>query len=1161
MHTRLAHIRDRDLQNRLLEAGLLQPSQIQDVLSRQYQAYQASHDELRGQLYQLSLRQHQLQIKQSIESSVLNTIDLGSGGSEDLPYWGRQILLLDGEKAALADSLSWLPGDSLGLTLSPGLSYLYTPDFGGQPYLILTRQLVSPHFSDADSGPYDLFTDPEHELVCVVDRGPGDVWLVETRNYEVRDIFTLRQSHGRKALLLEPDPRHARILFVDQERPCLSVLDYAEGVLEEYRLGEQVPAALALDGERLYLLIVAPEPAILCLHAQRFTEIFRVSLPEAPYSAHQDVAAPPMTLSPDGDWLVVLTGEPAQLSLQWLDARTAEWKHSETLQGRPQPSMLAFARPNPLQRHRRRLVQLLLEENLVTEAALLRLFPAPAYEGEATELEVIAPELPEAPEEPEIPPPPPPGEAALIYLSPIERFTSLPDPHPAENMPLPESTVEDILAVLSGAFFQHTGIDLEAHPEALEKLREYAGQYRVQLQDFDVIPVFVPEILPGTKLKTLLLRESILAMQQLRRMPEYQPPATPPTHCPDCRSPLLGLWDCQTCGYELLTFERLAKQRRESVLPSTWLPPGYFAIPDVQGGRLLLVNTHRYAYITWQIDFRYLPGARQPWDMLCLQDLHVLVTDRGAQRVLECTQAGRVIWELDTKARPELALNHPVKATAVQSGSERHYLIVDQGNHRILRVDQQHRILWHYGHSGLAGNTPQMLNMPNDVHFTHEESYLITDTGNHRVLEVKNDRVIRSFGEDIRLNRPAFAQRLYDNSTLIVDAGNYRLLQIDEDGHLRREVVYFREGMDERFDMQQPLKMVRRENQNVVLIDANRVLEIDPLSKQIVWFSFLHELRLDIELPTRLRQPEIKMPTAPAYDSYSNRPDPEQMFTLRRTLQKLELFKDQSPQFFEALEALLHYRRFRDGEIIQRKGQPGHSFFVLQAGKAALLAGQSDQPEVIYEPGDSFGFGGLIYREPVRSTVQAIGDCGVYVLEKKDFDTLLPQHAEMAEEVQRLAAERLVVARLRQTPKSQEAASRLQSLIAAHKQRAIERLNQSAPPGPAPVAHGSHRLAYTDIERHVMSAALEEGLRCLELHITLRRHARMKAARVALLVSLLDRIGTVIRTEPAPDLILAEQFEDEVILSLLTDTKPRAVQEELCAISDVESVDVFSVEA
>lgn len=1187
VQTRLAHIRDRELQSRLLDEGLLEARQIQDVLARQYQHYQASHEELRGQLYQVHLKGQLLQVKQSIEQSLLNSVELAPEHTSrlarelDWPSWGRQLLLLDPEAPRLLDSKSWMPGDSMGLTLSSSWSYLHTPDLGGQPYLVQTRSLLNPHTAPdgAESGPYDLFTDAQHRLLCVCDRTPGDLWLIDTDNYQVRDIFTLRNQPGNRALMLEPDPERERILFVDQERSSLSVLEYREGVLEEFRLGEQVPVNLALHGDRLYLLLSKPKPEILCLHPLSLKELFRIPLPAPLYGEQSLGVATPFALSPDGNWLAVLLGSTGDQALHWLDTRQLVLTEPEVLKGRPQPLQLAFAVPNPLHRYRRRLAQLLLDEKLISENTLLNLFPLP--EDEDTVLEVIGPDsahgsdgetdrssrLPELPPEPALPVKPA-TEAALLFLSPIERLTSLPEAHAAENMPLSDEVDEDILHVLSGSFFQHTGVDLETYPQALDKLRQLAHEYRLQLQDHDVIPVDIENLIPETRLKTVLLRESILALIQLRKATERQPYDTPPSHCPDCRSPLLGHWDCDTCGAELLNPERAVKRRMASTLAHTWLPSGYFAIPDVQSGRMLVVDTHRYSYVTWQIDFRYLPGARQPWDMLWLDHLSLLLTDRGANRVLECSHAGRILWELDTSASPEMGLDKPVKATRYFVAGDARYLIVDQGQHRILEVDRRQKMTWHFGHRGLLGDGPRFLNTPNDVQYTHEESYLITDTGNDRVLEIKNDQVVHVFGTDIRLKRPAFAERLFNGNTLIVDAGHYRLLEIEPTGRLKREVVYFKEGMDERFDMAWPLKMVRRENQNIVLIDANRVMEIDVLSKQIVWFSFIHELKLDLELPTRLRQAEIKMPSQKNFENFHvQTPNPDHMPTLRRTLQKIEYFAEESPPFFDALEDLLHYRRYAAGEAIMRRGQPGHSFFVLQSGKAEVLSEQ-ETPTLVIEPGESFGFSGLVYREPIKSTVRALEECGVYVLEKKDFDVFIQAYPAIEQTISQLAQERLVLSRLRQTPKSQQAASRLQTLINAHKERAHQRLARLGNPAlvgdtaeDTATEHRSHRLAYSELERRVMAAAAQEGLNSLELHISLRRDARMKAARVALIASLLDRVGTIIRTDPLPELIMKEQLENEVILTLLTKVSPEQLRDDISAISDVVAVNVLGVEA
>ena len=238
-----------------------------------------------------------------------------------------------------------------------------------------------------------------------------------------------------------------------------------------------------------------------------------------------------------------------------------------------------------------------------------------------------------------------------------------------------------------------------------------------------------------------------------------------------------------------------------------------------------------------------------------------------------------------------------------------------------------------------------------------------------------------------------------------------------------------------------------------------------------------------------------------------------------------------------------------------------------QSGKAEVLSEQ-ETPTLVIEPGESFGFSGLVYREPIKSTVRALEECGVYVLEKKDFDVFIQAYPAIEQTISQLAQERLVLSRLRQTPKSQQAASRLQTLINAHKERAHQRLARLGNPAlvgdtaeDTATEHRSHRLAYSELERRVMAAAAQEGLNSLELHISLRRDARMKAARVALIASLLDRVGTIIRTDPLPELIMKEQLENEVILTLLTKVSPEQLRDDISAISDVVAVNVLGVEA
>ncbi|MGV3524168.1 MAG: cyclic nucleotide-binding domain-containing protein [Candidatus Sericytochromatia bacterium] len=1211
MQQRTGHIRDRELLERLLAEKLLTSAQIQSVISAQARHYQESQTELSGQIYDIQLDQHVLEIRQSLENTQLNRIELSPNqrGGHDWQIWARQLLLLDPQAPEIREIQAWLPGQRQGLVMGPAFSYLAHTELSEQRWVLQTQSLLDPRHSQekVSAGPYDLFVDAGQQLVCLCDRASGDVWLIDPYSHEVTDIFSLGADPKGQALLLAPDPQRRRVLCVNQESTRLTVLDYREGTLEEYDLQGQTPMQVVLGADRAYLLIKAPQPRLVALALDTLQELASQDLPAAPYES-LNAAAAPLVISPDGARLAtVIAGDSPELI--WLDAHSLDIIARQPLPGQPSFLLLAWAVPNPLLQHRRKLTELLLEAKLIDVPTLERLFPPPVAD-DAVELEIIAPvSRPAAPAEAELnlldwegdsektpasepepePEPEPetkaradaddepprpvlkarplaahhaPEGASLLYLSPIERLNAEPDAVPADNLPLPQDAVGEILQILTGAFYQQHGIDLAHHPEALERLQAEAERARVALQDHALIPVDLPDLLPEERLRTVLLRESILTLLELRRTPERFPYDTPPDHCPECHAPLLGRWDCEACGQELLNPERARARKQASATDRTWLPPGFFAVPDVQSGRLLLVNTHKFNYVTWQLDFRHLPGAQQPWDMLWLQDLHVLVTDKAAARVQEVNPAGRVVWELERDTRAELSLQDPVMATCSGSGEERLYLIVDQGQHRVFQVNRRQQITWQFGQRGTAGHDSFHLNSPSHAQLTHQQTILVTDTGNDRVLEVRHDKIERTFGSQLKLLRPVFAQRLFNGHTLIADAGNYRLLEVDAEGDVLREVIYFKAEMDERFDMAQPLKVVRRENQNVVLIDANRVMEIDMVNKQIVWFSFLHELRLDLNLLSAPRvSAETPVVTGAAFERF-NAPDPARMPTLRRTLQKIQIFADAPVHFFDALEAALHFRSYKAGELIVKRGQMGHSLFVLQSGKVEVLNAH-DEPTLLLEQGDSFGLMGIIFKEPRKASIRCHEDCGVYILDKRDFDPVVERYPTIAAAVKKMASERFVLSKLRQTPKSHAAASRLQVLIDAQKERTQARLAELT----APLRkwtepdHSSHRLHYSEIERHVIESARAEGLNCLELHITLRRDTRMKAARVALIASVLDRIGTLIRTEPSPEAILDEQIDREVMLALLTAMDPSQVTEEVCTLSDVQNVALFEIAA
>jgi len=256
----------------------------------------------------------------------------------------------------------------------------------------------------------------------------------------------------------------------------------------------------------------------------------------------------------------------------------------------------------------------------------------------------------------------------------------------------------------------------------------------------------------------------------------------------------------------------------------------------------------------------------------------------------------------------------------------------------------------------------------------------------------------------------------------------------------------------------------------------------------------------------------------------------------------------------------LKFRRVKAGETILEFGKTNRQLFVIQSGHVAMLASKNQEPTLSLEAGDSFGLMGIIYPEPRKTSMQAISECGLYVLDKRDFDALLPNYPVIAEAVRKMASERLVLARLRQTPKSNRASSRLHELLEKNKQQAHARLSGSTNQlQRKSVDHHAHRITYNEIEQNVIHEAHKEGLECFELHVTLSALARMKSARVALIVSALDQMGTLIRTDPGPEEILKEAFQNEVILTLLTECKKQQILEDLASISDIRNVEVLSV--
>ena len=95
---------------------------------------------------------------------------------------------------------------------------------------------------------------------------------------------------------------------------------------------------------------------------------------------------------------------------------------------------------------------------------------------------------------------------------------------------------------------------------------------------------------------------------------------------------------------------------------------------------------------------------------------------------------------------------------------------------------------------------------------------------------------------------------------------------------------------------------------------------------------------------------------------------------------------------------------------------------------------------------------------------------------------------------------------------------------------------------------------YNPIEKRLIRSAEEKAMWGMEAHITLMENCQMKSVRASLVLMMLERSGTVVKTFPSPEEILADKFGKEIIISFIMDPGQDAevVAEDLRFIGEVE---------
>lgn len=712
-----------------------------------------------------------------------------------------------------------------------------------------------------------------------------------------------------------------------------------------------------------------------------------------------------------------------------------------------------------------------------------------------------------------------------------------------------ETIQAEILEILAGLLQQKTGQDIRQHPEDWKYLKQEADAVQRILEEHEVAQVQFEKIL-GQTLTFTLQRSSVNAWLQIHSpQPDF---ARPPQRCPACNNLMLDNWHCITCGLELDSPEQKALRQRFSLDRRGALPPGYFLLADPKRRRVLLLHAPSSHEVVWQVNFE-LSQCQEPVSVQMLPDHNLLIVDRKGHQVFTCNRFGQKLWSFDTRLSPQHALAFPVQASYCPVDGVSSWLIVDQGQHRVLRVSTDHDILWSYGVSGQVGQGEGFLNSPSDVQRTSQGTYLIADTGNHRIIEVNpaTQKIVWQANPREGLKQPVVAQRLLNGRTLILDAGQHRILELDKDSTLLDDCIYFKPEMDPRFRVDQPLALIRRENQNVIIQDEDRVFEVMLLHKQLQWFSQLTDLRLKHFTrltQTRPEKPVIKT-TAPTLM--------RSVFNLPETLRRVSVFKDAPDDFFEKIKLCLRFEEHPAGKILVREGQRGDTMYIIRRGTVEVL--KDFQPIACLHEGEIFGEMALILSEKRTATVRTQTACQLYKLNKLAFETVVQAFPEVYERIRKMADVRRTVTDLKSSHEFQ-GTEKLHSLVESHKARLQElREARLKRPSQMSTAPAQTRMLYTPIEQHILVEAQEQGFTPLELQIRLHPRCRMKSVRISLLAMLLEKHGTIIKMVPSADDILQEKLELDVSLALVTRSSRSEVLEDVSAIAEIEDVSVVPI--
>jgi len=104
-------------------------------------------------------------------------------------------------------------------------------------------------------------------------------------------------------------------------------------------------------------------------------------------------------------------------------------------------------------------------------------------------------------------------------------------------------------------------------------------------------------------------------------------------------------------------------------------------------------------------------------------------------------------------------------------------------------------------------------------------------------------------------------------------------------------------------------------------------------------------------------------------------------------------------------------------------------------------------------------------------------------------------------------------------------------------------------------------LEINQYEQNVINKALDDGMKALQIDVSLSKGCMLKSARAFIIFQLLERNGEVIKSVPSVEDIEDEKFEFEFSVVYITDKSVEFISKELNQIAEVDSVIINEVGA